>query len=639
MQLPTVAQQYQHISKYSRFREDLGRRETWPESVERYMSFFWERNEGRLPKERFIELGWAFERLDAIGSMRALMTAGPALALDEVAAYNCSYVTMSRLEAWDEMMYLLMCGVGVGFSAEERYVQQLPVVPWEFQETDRVIVVPDSKIGWSESFRKVIKTLFAGYLPRWDMSNVRPAGSILHTFGGRASGPEPLDKLYRHCAAIIQGARGRRLTPFEAHSIACMVLDIVVVGGVRRAAGLDLVDRWDEKMLSSKSGMWFDRQETKHFGMANNSAVFYERPDAEAFMGFFADLVRNQSGEPGIFNRAAAQAQASRWGRRAVDVTYGCNPCGEIILRDRQLCNLSAAVARPSDDLETLKRKYGYAVDFGCMQAELTNFRYLSPQWKRNCEEERLAGASLDGIPDHPVLNGSQGKYELKKWLNELRDHGRRVAEHTSAQLGISVPTAIGTLKPAGNSSFLHGAPSPLKPHHAKFYLRRTRINKTDPVYHFLRFIGVPMEDEAAHPDTTAVITWPMRAPEGAATRDDWTALQQLKLWRTYRNEFCEHNPSVTINVKPHEWLEVAQWCWKHFDELTGVTFLPHDGGTYVQAPYEECSEGEFEELLEQMPTEVDWTQLQHFESEDTTTGAQELACSSGSCEIDLTTA
>jgi ribonucleoside-diphosphate reductase alpha chain len=364
--------------------------------------------------------------------------------------------------------------------------------------------------------------------------------------------------------------------------------------------------------------------------------VFTVRPEAEEFYRFMGMIEDHQTGEPGIFNRTAATAQATRWGRRRGDVLYGCNPCGEIILRDRQLCNLSAAVARPSDDLDTLLRKYGYAVDFGCMQAELTNFRYLSPEWQSNCEEERLAGASLDGIPDHPVLNGSEGIYELKKWLNALRDHGRRVAEGTSAQLGITVPKAIGTLKPAGNSSFLHGAPSPLKPHHAKFYKRRTRINKTDPVYGFFKAIGVPMEDEIAHPDSTAVITWPMRAPEGAVTRDDWTALQQLDLWRTYRNEFCEHNPSVTINVKHDEWAAVADWCWEHFDELTGITFLPHDGGTYVQAPYEECSKEEYRELLAEMPTDVDWSGLQYFEAEDMTTGTHELACSSGVCEVDL---
>ena len=632
--LPTLLQQYQHISKYSRYRDDLGRREIWPETIDRYFDFFRGRVPDAVPQARWDELHNAFLTTQAIGSMRALMTAGPAADKDEVAIYNCSYLTISRPEAFDEIMYLLMCGVGVGFSVEKKYISKLPSVPNTLQAGDRVIKVRDSKYGWCEALRSLIKTLYAGYMPKWDTTGIRPNGSILKTFGGRASGPEPLEQLFMHVVDTFVKARGRQLNSLECHSIACMILDIVVVGGVRRAAGIDLFDVSDDSMMNAKVG-----ERPKHFALTNNSGVFTTRPEPEEFFDFWATMIRSHGGEPGIFNRTAAQEQAARWGRRSADHEYGVNPCGEIILRDCGLCNLSAAVARPTDTLDDLKRKYSYAVDLGTIQATMVNFKHLTTRWQRNAEEERLLGASLDGIPDHPVLNGSEGKDILKKWLNELRDYGRRQAEGVAERLQINVPVAIGALKPAGNSSVLHGAPSPLKPHHNEHYFRRTRINKNDPVYHFLKGWGVPVEDEIGYESQKAVITWVVKAPEGAKTRHDWSALDQLDLWLTYRDEFCEHNPSCTINVKEDEWGDVGAWVYRNFDKLTGITFLPFDGGHYKQAPFEDIDAGTYADWLDKYPEveDVDWTDLRFYETEDMTESARELACVSGACEVDFT--
>ena len=628
-QLPTTLQQFQHISKYSRYREDLGRREVWPETIDRYFTFFRDRVPNAVTPARWAELERAFLHTDAIGSMRALMTAGPAAQGDEVAVYNCSYLTISRVEAFDEIMYLLMCGVGVGFSVETHHVEKLPIVPRELRPGDRTIVVADSKYGWVEGLRRLLKTLYAGWMPRYDLTKIRPNGAPLKTFGGRASGPEPLDRLFLHVIDIFMGARGRKLTDKECHSIACMILDIVVVGGVRRAAGIDLFDFASRPMMYAKVGEY-----PTHFALTNNSAVFTERPDPVLFFGFWKTMLQSHGGEPGVFNRTAAQTQAARWGRRDLDVEYGVNPCGEIILRDCGLCNLSAAVARPTDTLDDLKWKYGMAVDLGVIQSTMTNFKHLTPKWQRNAEEERLLGASLDGIPDHPVLNGSQGKDDLRRWLNALRDHGRRQAEGTAGRLQINVPAAIGALKPAGNSSVLHAAASPLKPHHNPHYIRRTRINKNDPVYHFLKHHGVPCEDEIGYEDSKAVFTWAVAAPEGAKTRHDWTALDMLDLWLTYRDEFCEHNPSCTVNYRDEEAADVAAWVYRHFDKITGITFLPFDGGHYRQAPFEDITPDEYADLADQIPTGIDWAELGKWEHGDQTNAARELACMSGACEI-----
>jgi len=442
-----------------------------------------------------------------------------------------------------------------------------------------------------------------------------------------------LERLFRHIVNTFLGAQGRKLTTLEAHSIMCMVLDIVVVGGVRRAAGLALFDFDDELMLHCKDGEYWLRN--PELAMANNSAVFYGRPSPEQFEVLMTALIDGNSGEPGIFNREAARAQASRWGRRSAEHEYGCNPCGEIILRDRQLCNLSAAVARPEDSLFDLTRKYRLAARLGVVQSTLTNFRYLHPAWRANCEEERLTGPSLDGIPDHPVLNGSRGEEARRYWLRTLRNEGRAETALMAWRLGINEPTAAGTLKPAGNSSVLTAAASPLKPHHGRRIVRRTRIAKTDPVYHFLVAHGAPIEDELLHPESTAVISWPVAAPAGAKTRHDWTAGESLRQWLAYRDDFTEHNPSCTINVRPDEWEIVKRFAWENFHKLTGITFLPDDGGVYQQAPYEELTDEQWAALEAQWP-ELDWSLLPAFEGEDLTTGTHELSCSSGLCEVDL---
>lgn len=630
--LPTPLQNFQAVGKYARWREDLGRRELWPETVRRYRDFFEPRSTDALSSRRWNELESSIVNLDAIPSMRALWTAGPAAEKDEVAIYNCSYLTLSRPEAWDEAMYMLMCGVGVGYSVERHHVEKLPGVPTVLHPVDDVIVVADSKVGWASSYRRLIKMLYAGFVPKYDLTRIRPAGAILNTFGGRASGPEPLDRLMRFTIKTFNDAAGRQLTTREAHEIMCMVADIVVVGGVRRSSLISLFSEDDFEILNAKTGNWFDTH--PHLGMSNNTQVTHGRPPLGKLMHTFASMVSSGYGEPGICNREALQRQAARFGRRDPSIEYGMNPCGEIILRDRQLCNLSAAVARPSDTLDDLKRKYGYAVDFGTVQAGMTDFRYLSAQWKRNCEEERLLGASLDGIPDHPVLNGSQGRDERDRWQRELRDHGRRVAERTAEKLQIAIPAAIGALKPAGNSSVLHGAPSPLKPHHAPFYLRRTRINKNDPVYHFLSAVGVPMEDEVAHPDTTAVIAWPVKAPEGARTAHDWDAVESLEQWLSWQENFCEHKPSVTINYTDDEVPDLFKFVAEHYDKMAGVAFLATDDHKYVQAPYEEVDEATYWDAVSAFPEEIDWSLIGLFENDDQTTAARELACVSGVCTI-----
>lgn len=631
--LPTTYQQFIYRSKYSRWRDDLNRRETWPETIRRYRDFFEPRSTAALSSARWTELEYAILRLDALPSMRSLWSAGPALERDQVAGYNCSFLTVSRPEAWDEMLYILMCGCGVGYSVEKKHVAKLPVVPMKmFVDAVRPIRVADSKIGWAVALRELITDLYAGVARTWDVSAVRPEGAILQTFGGRASGPEPFERLMRHIVDVFFKARGRRLTPLEAHGIATKIGDIVVVGGVRRAAMIALFSQSDREMLESKDGDWFAAN--PHFMMANNTQIFDDRPERPVFDRTFTMLADSGSGEPGVTNQTALRAQASRWSRRDPALDYGMNPCGEIILRDMQFCNLSSAIARPTDTLETLLRKQTAAVQFGVMQSTVTDFRHLDPAWQKNCEDERLLGVSIAGVADHPVLNLSQGRDDMKKWANVLRDNARRVAEGDANSLGISVPAAIGCLKPDGNTSQLTGAASPLKPWHDLKFVRRVRANKSDPVARVMADHGVPHEDEAWHPDTTYVFSFAQSAPPGAATRHDWTALEHLALWKAWRDEYCEHNPSVTINVRPDEWTGVAEFVWSNFNDVTGIAFLPHDDddNTYVQAPYESIDDDEHAKLLAAMPA-IDWRFLELYEQTDRTTGSQELACVSGVCE------
>lgn len=647
--LPSIYQQQIHKSKYARWRDDLNRRETWPETVDRYVGFLdthLKKDYGYTLDETVLtDLREGILGLDIMGSMRAVMTAGPALERDNVAGYNCSYLAINRPQAWDEAMYILMCGAGVGFSVERQYVNQLPEVPTLY-ESDSVIVVRDSKIGWSQALRQLVTFLYNGTIPKWDMSKVRPSGARLKTFGGRASGPGPLEDLFRYIVATFRGAQGRKLNSLECHGIMCKVGDIVVVGGVRRSALISLSNPSDDRMRDAKSGQWFD--EHPEYGLANNSAAWTEKPSAERFIEEWAALIKSKSGERGIINRAGLKAVVARNGRRDASYDFGTNPCSEIILRDRQFCNLSEVVVRAEDNLDTLAAKVRLATILGTIQSTFTNFRYLSKAWQKNCEEERLLGVSLTGIMDNAVMAGIVGKLPTEWWggveflpsddLDGVLGYLRQVAIDTNAEwaekLGINPAAAITCVKPSGTVSQLVDSASGIHARYSEYYVRTNRGSKNDPVAQFLAASGVPVEDELAHPDTTCVFSYPIKAPEGAITRDDMTAIEQLELWLTYAKHWCEHKPSITVYVRESEWLAVGAFVYEHFDQMSGVSFLPHSDHSYQQAPYQEIDKATYDALVAQMPDKLHWENLEIFETDDTTTGTQELACVAGACEI-----
>jgi ribonucleoside-triphosphate reductase len=631
--LPTLYQQQIHKTKYARWDENLGRREDWPETVSRYVTYIKEHCEERgtpLDDATWTRIEKAILKQDVLPSMRALMTAGPAAKRDEVAIYNCSYLEVNRIESFDEAMYILMCGVGVGFSVEQQYVEKLPVVSQTFVPGD-IIVVEDSKIGWATAVRTAVTSLYNGRIPKVDISLVRPAGAILKTFGGRASGPQPLVDLMDHLIETFQNAAGRKLTSLEAHGIMCKIGDVVVVGGVRRSALISLSDPTDDTMRDAKSGQWWE--ENPHFALANNTAVWTGRPDRETFDAEWKALRESGSGERGFFNRTAAQNKVEAEGNRESEYPFGLNPCGEIFLRDRQFCNLSQITARADDTYETLKEKVEIATIIGTIQSTLTNFRYLSDEWKVNCDNERLLGVGFTGVMDSPLMNGTvEG---LDSLLDSLKLVARGVNAEVAGALGINVSAAITCMKPAGNSTELVGSKgNGLHSAHAKYYIRTNRGNKTDPVAQFLYYQGVPAEDEKFHADTTYVFSYPMKAPEGGVVKEDRTAIEQLEAWLVYAEHWCEHNPSVTVNIKEDEWEPVADWLYEHFDRVPAVSFLPHSEHTYEQAPYQEITKEQYEELLAEMPKEVDWDMLQEYETNDMTEGSQELSCVGGACLV-----
>lgn len=634
--LPTPYQEQMHKSKYARWVEELGRRETWTETVDRFVEYVKEHLELRgtpLTSALYLEIREAILHQDILPSMRALMTAGPALRRDEVAAYNCAFMNVDRVEAFNESMYVLMCGTGVGFSVERKHVEKLPVVPETFiNDATKVIVVEDSKYGWAEALRELISALYDGRILDWDVSKVRPAGAILKTFGGRASGPQPLIDLLEYVVHTFLDAAGRKLTSREAHGIMCKIGDVVVVGGVRRSAELSLSDLDDADMRDSKSGEWFvDHPE---YGLANNSAVYEYKPTRERFDEEWIALQLSGSGERGIFNREAAKAKVKSLGTRDWNYDFGLNPCGEIILRDRQFCNLSQVTVRADDTEQTLARKCYLAAVVGTVQSTFTNFTYLSDEWKKNCEDERLVGVGMTGVMDNVLLNGTAGN-DLASLLDRLRVGVRSACEEVAGILGINVPAAATCMKPAGNSTQLVGAHSSgMHKAHARRYIRRFRGNKNDPVAQLLYYQGFPAEDEVFHPDSTWVFSCPMETPEGALTRDSQTAIETLEHWLIFAEHWCEHNPSMTVTVKDHEWEEVGNWVYEHLDRMIGVSFLPHDGHTYQQAPYEEITKEQYDALVTEIPESLDWSMLEVFESSDQTVGSQELACLSGACEI-----
>ena len=646
MRLPTTYQEYIHLSRYARWDYDNGRRETWDETVERYFNFFseWleEKHDYKLENGERTELENAVKELKVMPSMRCLMTAGPALKKENTAGYNCSYVKVDSPRSFDEILYVLMNGTGVGFSVEEEYTAQMPVVPDELYETDTVIVVADSKLGWAKAFKELVSLLYGGHIPKWDVSKVRPAGSPLKTFGGRASGPEPLVDLFNFTINTFKGATGRKLKPIECHDIVCKTAEIVVVGGVRRSALISLSDLNDREMRFAKSGQWWEQDVQR--ALANNSVNYKEKPDVGTFMREWLSLYDSKSGERGIYNGLSAKRAVERLNERYRDGSgdyirrrdaredFGTNPCSEIILRSREFCNLSEVVVRRRDTRESLKAKVKHATILGTFQSTLTEFKYLSREWKRNCDEERLLGVSLTGIMDNPLTIGS--KNGLNELLEELRDVAYETNKEWADRLGIPHAAAITCVKPSGTVSQLVDSASGIHARHNPFYIRTVRADNKDPLCKLMQEMGFPNEPDVTKPDHTTVFSFPMKSPKDAVFRMDMSALEQLELWKTYQESWCEHKPSVTISVKEDEWVDVAAWVFENFDSISGISFLPFSEHVYRQAPYQDCTEEEYNEALGNMPKNVDWAELSKYESQDYTVSSQELACVAGGCEV-----
>ena len=638
--LPTLYQQFIHLSRYSRWLPEKGRRETWQETVDRYFDFFdghlMEYHKYSLPQEIREELRQAVLNLEVMPSMRCLMTAGEALRRDNIAGYNCSYAHINRVRAFDEILYVLMCGTGVGFSVERQFVERLPTIAEEFSETDTTIIVADSKQGWAKAFRELISLLLVGQVPKWDLSKIRSAGARLKTFGGRASGPRPLNDLFQFTIETFKKAAGRKLTSVECHDIVCKTAEVVVVGGVRRSALISLSNLTDERMRDAKSGAWWEANPQR--ALANNSVSYKEKPDIGIFMEEWVSLYKSKSGERGIFNRAAAQKTVAKLGdRRSPNHEFGTNPCSEIILRDREFCNLSEIVVRDSDTMDDLRRKTRLATILGTMQSTLVNFQYISSEWRKNCEEERLLGVSLTGILDNPML------YDYDRdTLTQRQDELRKIAHETNLEwsrtIGINPSAAITCVKPSGTVSQLTDAASGIHPRHAPYYIRTVRADNKDPLCVMMKDLGFPHEADVMKPEHTAVFSFPMKSPEDAIFRKDMTATEHLDLWLTYQRNWCEHKPSITVTVKEHEWMDVGAFVYKHFDEISGISFLPFSDHSYRQAPYQDCTVDEYHALLAKMPKDVDWLLLSKYENEDNTVGNQTFACSGDKCEIvDLT--
>lgn len=630
--LPTIYQDYIHISRYARYVDELGRRETWDETVDRYIAHFKKHTKSR--KVPWDELREAILNLEVMPSMRALMTAGKALEKDQVAGYNCSYLVIDNPKAFDEIMYVLMCGTGVGFSVESRYVNKLPEIPDEFYETETTIVFRDSKLGWATGYREFVSLLYSGKIAKYDVSRIRPAGERLKTFGGRASGPAPLIDLMEFTKNIFLKAKGRKLTTLECHDIVCKIADIVVCGGVRRSALISLSDLQDDHLRNAKSGQWWLADPQR--ALSNNSAVYEHKPDMDTFMKEWFSLVRSRSGERGIFSRAASQRVAARYERRDPELDYGTNPCSEIILRPYQFCNLSEVVVRAYDTEDTLLRKVRLATILGTLQATQTKFRYLSKKWQNNTEEEALLGVSLTGIMDHELLAATNWDYAVDKGylprlLDKMREECVKTNQEFAKNLGINPSAAITCVKPSGTVSQLVDSASGIHPRYAHHYIRRVRSDRKDPLAQFMVSHGYDAEDDF-YGKENYVFSFPVETPEHAVTVKDVNAIQQLKLWKVYQDHWCEHKPSITVYVDDHEWMEVGAWVYKNIDDLSGVSFLPKDNGTYRQAPYEEITKEQYEKLAATQNLNIDWTEF--HEETDNTENMKTLACTAGACEI-----
>jgi ribonucleoside-diphosphate reductase alpha chain len=625
------------LSRYAKWVEAEGRRETWGETVDRYFSFMTnhlEKNHNYIPNEKLVaELKeFVFER-NVMPSMRSVMTSGAALERDNVAGYNCAFLPVDSPRSFDETMYVLMCGTGVGFSVEYKYINKLPAVPEKLEKTDTVIVVEDSKQGWAKAYRELLASLWAGYIPAIDVTKVRPSGARLKTMGGRSSGPQPLVNLFDFTISKFKAATGRNLKPIECHDIMCKIGEVVVVGGVRRSAMISLSNINDIEMAQAKSGNWWEASPQR--ALSNNSVAYSRKPGMEQFIAEWKSLYDSKSGERGIYNVAAAQAQAAKFGRRDPEIHYGTNPCSEIILRPYQFCNLSEVVVRENDSKKDIERKVELATILGTWQSTLTDFKYLRKIWKDNTEEERLLGVSLTGQFGHKFMSGKEDLIMLEAFLMTLREKAREINKEESGKIGIPESAAITCVKPSGTVSQLVGVSSGMHPWHSPYYIRTVRGSKGDPISTFLKEVGIPVEDDVMKPNETYVFSFPVKAPDGAIVRNDLTAIDHLNIWLVYQRAWCEHKPSITVSVKEEEWMEVGAWVYKNFDEVSGISFLPHSDHTYKQAPYQEVSKEEYEALVAKMPNNIRWEDLSFYETEDGTSPSATLACSSdGNCEL-----
>ena len=624
------------LSRYARWLEDENRRETWGETVDRYFKFMviqLREKHGYVPNDAIIaELRDAVFNRNVMPSMRSVMTAGAALERENVSGYNCAFLPVDNARSFDEAMYILMCGTGVGFSVEYKYINKLPAIPETLEKSSTVVHVGDSKEGWAKAYREFLSLLWAGQIPQIDISKVRPAGARLKTMGGRSSGPQPLVNLFDFTVQIFKGALGRNLKPIEAHDIMCKIGEVVVVGGVRRSAMISLSNINDIEMAQAKAGNWWEKSGQR--ALSNNSVAYSRKPEMQQFIAEWKSVYDSKSGERGIYNVAAAQAQAAKYGRRSPDIHYGTNPCSEIILRPYQFCNLSEVVLREKDTVEDVKNKVRLATILGTWQSTLTDFKYIRKIWKDNTEEERLLGVSLTGQFGHKFFSGQENLKILGEVLDDLREYAVTTNIVEAEKIGIPASAAVTCVKPSGTVSQLVGVSSGMHPWHSDYYIRTVRGDKKDPITQFLKDSGIPAEDDVMKPNDTSVFSFPVKAPSHAIIRDKLTAIQQLEIWLTYQRHWCEHKPSITVSVKEDEWMEVGAWVYKHFDEVSGISFLPYSEHTYVQAPYQEVTKEQYEELVIKMPKTINWAALSMYELEDSTTGSQALACVSGECEI-----
>jgi len=634
--LPTLYQEFIYKSRYAKFLDKEQRRENWNETVARYFDFM----TGHLQKNfNFTlsntdrkELEDAVLALEVMPSMRALMTAGPALERDNTCAYNCSYIAVDDPKAFDEAMLILMNGTGVGFSVERQYVNKLPEIPSQMFDSDTMIIVKDSKEGWAKGFRQLIALLYSGEVPKWDLSLLRPAGARLKTFGGRSSGPGPLDDLFKFTVKMFRAAAGRKLNSLESHDLMCKIGEVVVVGGVRRSAMISLSNLTDERMRNAKNGSWWETN--PHRALSNNSAAYTEKPEMGTFMREWLSLYDSKSGERGIFSRVASQNQAKKFGRRDPNHDFGTNPCSEIILRPNQFCNLTEVIVRGTDSDTDLMRKVRLAARLGTLQSTLTKFPYLRKIWTSNTEEERLLGVSMTGIMDNMITNGRNGINQLKDVLENLRNIAVSSNKELAEQIGIPQSAAVTCVKPSGTVSQLVDSASGIHARHAKYYIRTVRGDNKDPLTMLMKEAGFPNEPDVMKPDATTVFSFPMKSPDGAVTRNEMSAIEQLEMWMIYQRHWCEHKPSVTISVKEDEWMAVGAFVYENFDEISGISFLPHSDHVYRQAPYQDCGKNDYDMLSSLMPKEIDWKKLASYEKVDSTTGSQTLACAADGCEI-----